>query len=116
VLESSREPRLSLAAEAGKLIDKHPNRHVQIGVDGPAVNIPTRQREPCARRKARDDSTVTAQYDLGREGIIGETCNRSKFLARELTQRVRQGQVMRRNVDGQISHGGQQWRRGLLPL
>ena len=108
VLESSREPRFSLAAKAGKLVDKLSNRDVQIGVDCPAVNIPTRQREPCARRKARGDSTMTAQHDLGGERVIGETCDRRKFLACELTQRVGKGQVMSRNVDRQISHGEQQ--------
>ena len=108
MLEGSREPRFSLAAKTGKLVDKHSNRDVQIGVDCPAVNIPTRQRKSCARRKARGDSTMTAQNDLGGERVIGETCNRRKFLARELTQRVGKGQVMSRNVDGQISHGEQQ--------
>lgn len=108
VLESSRESRLSLAAKAGKLIDQLSNRHVQIGVDRPAVNVATRQRKPRARRKARGDSTMTAQYDLGRERVIGETCNRRKFLACELAQRVRKKQVMSGNVDGQISHGEQQ--------
>lgn len=108
VLESSRESRLPLAAKAGKLIDQLSNRHVQIGVDRPAVNIPTRQGEPCARRKAGGEATMTAQYDFGRERVIGETCDRRKFLARELTQRVRKGQVMSGNVDGQISHGEQQ--------
>jgi hypothetical protein len=108
VLERSRESRLSLAAKAGKLIDKLSNRHIQIGVDRPAVNIPTRQGEPCARRKAGGEAAMTAQYDFSRERVIGETCDWRKFLARELTQRVRKGQVMSGNVDGQISHGEQQ--------
>ena len=107
MLESSRESCLSLAAKAGKLNDQLPDRHVQIGVDRAAVNVATRQRESCARRKARGDSTMTAQYNLGRERVIGETRNRRKFLARELTQRIRKGQVMSGNVDGQISHGEQ---------
>ena len=51
---------------------------------------------------------MTAQDDFGRERVVGETCDRGKFLARELTQRVRKGQVMSGNVDRQISHGEQQ--------
>ena len=105
VLESSREPRLSLAAKAGQLIDKLSNGHIQVRVDRPAVNVLTRQRQPCARGKAGGQATMTAQHDLGREGVIGETRDRRKFLARELTQRIRKGEVMSGNVDGQISHG-----------
>lgn len=100
VLESSCESRLSLAAKAGKLIDQLSNRHVQIGVDCAAVNVSTRQCEPCARRKAAGGATMAAQYDFGGECVIGETFDRRKFLARELTQGIRKGQVTSGNVDG----------------
>jgi hypothetical protein len=107
MLKGLSESCLPLSGEPPKFGNQISNRDVNVGVDCPAVNVATRQRESRARRKAGGEATMTAQYDFGRERVIGETYNRGKLLACELTQGVRKRQVMSGNVDGQISHGEQ---------
>ncbi|HYJ04091.1 MAG TPA: hypothetical protein VEX43_03095 [Chthoniobacterales bacterium] len=99
MFESSGETRLPLAAEAGKFIDELANGDVQIGMDGLAVNVATRQRKPRAGGKTRCGATMMAQYDLSSDCVVCEADHGGNFLPGELPQRFAETEVMSSNVN-----------------
>lgn len=96
---SGSEPSFSFAGPAGELLEKLPDRDVEVVVDSTAVNVFARQQEPGARGEARRSAIMPPEDDFGAERVTRETNNRSDLVARKLAQRISEREVMGRDVD-----------------
>ncbi len=98
-------PRLSFAQEKRKFGHEFSDCDIKVAGDRTAVDVASWQREAGTRGKAFSCAAMATQYDVGRERIIRKATYRANPFSRKSLQCIARGEVMSRDVNGQVSHG-----------